>query len=604
MDVINNLLKQALSALKPPPKLTLSQWADTYRKLSPEASSEAGQWNTNRAPYQRGIMDAITDPRVHTIVIMSSAQVGKTEMLLNTIGYYAHQDPSPILLLQPTLEMAESFSKDRLSPMIRDTPVLTERFGSPKSKDSGNTLRHKVFLGGHITMSGANSPSSLASRPIRIVLADEVDRYPASAGIEGDPVNLARKRTTTFHNRKIILTSTPTIKNVSRIEAAFLEGDQRYMHLKCVHCNETHIPKWSNVQWPDKEPQKAQYVCPVCGVIWSERDRLRAIHLGGFVATKPFNGVASFALSELISTWSTPANMAVDFLNAKHAGVEQMKTWVNTSLGETWEESGEQADPDALSTFAENFDKDYLPKEIVLITAGVDTQDNRLECQIIGWSKGGIPWIIDHHICWGDPAKNKVWDELEIQLLRTYGGLKVAATLIDSGGHHTEAVYQWTRTRHGKRIFACRGNGTQKEPVNKAKQTGNTRVMLVNIGTSPLKRTLMGWLKEPGSMIHFSKTLDTEWYLQLTAEKMMIIKKKGFPVLEWIKTRERNEALDCFVYGYAAMLLLNPRWNSLQPINQDEEEKESPKVLKTRDSISNNLKNRLNSHVKHKKGIF
>ena len=196
----------------------MSQWADQNRRLSPEASSEPGTWVTDRAPYQRGMMDAVNEPGVSEVVYMTSSQIGKTEILNNIIGYFAHQDPSPMLLIQPTLDMAETWSKDRLAPMIRDTDALTDLFGDPRSRDSNNTLLHKKFPGGHITMAGANSPSSLASRPIRIVLLDEEDRYPHSAGTEGDPGSLAQKRTTTFWNRLLVTASTPTIEDESKIE--------------------------------------------------------------------------------------------------------------------------------------------------------------------------------------------------------------------------------------------------------------------------------------------------------------------------------------------------------------------------------------------------
>ena len=200
--------EQMKKRLKPPPKLTISEWADEYRKLSPESSAEPGSWNTSRAEYQRGIMDALSDPYIETVVVMSSAQVGKTEILNNAVGYFISQDPSPMLVVQPTLDMAQTWSKDRLAPMLRDTPILSGLVKDPRSRDSGNTTLHKVFPGGHVTACGANSPSSLASRPVRNVFCDEVDRYPVSAGTEGDPVSLAKKRSATFWNRKIDRKST------------------------------------------------------------------------------------------------------------------------------------------------------------------------------------------------------------------------------------------------------------------------------------------------------------------------------------------------------------------------------------------------------------
>ena len=216
-----------LSVVAPPKRLSVSEWADEYRYLSAEASAEPGKWRTDRAEYQRGMMDAFSDPKIHTVVVMSSAQIGKTELLNNIVGYFVDQDPSPMLMLQPTLEMGNTWSKDRLSPMIRDTRTLTDKISDSKARDSGNTILHKTFQGGHITIAGANSPASLASRPVRVVLADEVDRYPQSAGAEGDPLSLAFKRTTTFWNRKRMVVSTPTVKGVSRIEMAYEESDKR-----------------------------------------------------------------------------------------------------------------------------------------------------------------------------------------------------------------------------------------------------------------------------------------------------------------------------------------------------------------------------------------
>ena len=233
--------KQAAQVYAAPPVLTLSEWADKYRYLSPEDSAAAGRWVTESAPYQREPMDACSDALVEDVVFMWSAQTGKTQSLLNVLGYYIHQDPAPILMLQPTIEMAQTVSKDRFAPMLRDTPVLRGKVKDPRARDAGNTISHKTFAGGHVTFAGANSPASLASRPIRILLCDEVDRYPPSAGTEGDPVSLARKRTTTFWNRKRIYTSTPTLKGSSRIEALYEASDRRKFWVPCPHCADMQV---------------------------------------------------------------------------------------------------------------------------------------------------------------------------------------------------------------------------------------------------------------------------------------------------------------------------------------------------------------------------
>jgi len=283
-----------LANLKPVPRLTVSEWADTHRKLSPEASSEPGQWTTARAEYQREILDAISDPDTHTVVVMCSAQVGKTEMLLNAVGYFIHQDPSPILLIQPNQEpMAETFSKDRLAPMLRDTPCLQGLVSEPKSRDSANTILHKQFPGGHITIAGANSEASLASRPIRIVLCDEVDKYPAAVGKSGDPVSMAKMRSTTFWNRKLALTSTPSLKGYSRIDDAYTESDMRRYFVPCHKCGLFQVLDWARVKWDDGKPETARYECE-CGSTWNDGQRWKAVRHGKWEAEKPFTGVAGF----------------------------------------------------------------------------------------------------------------------------------------------------------------------------------------------------------------------------------------------------------------------------------------------------------------------
>lgn len=251
MNKTEKLFRKISKVLAPPPKLAISDWADEYRFLSRESSAEPGKWYTSRAEYQREIMNAISDPKTERVVLMTSAQIGKTELLLNTIGYYVDYDPSPIMLVQPTLDMAESFSKDRLDPMIRDTPAIKDKFADKKTRNSGNTITHKKFIGGHITMVGANSPSSLASRPIRIVLADEVDRFPHSAGEEGDPLDLAIKRTTTFWNRKIVMVSTPTIKHLSRIELEYEDSSKEEWNVRCPQCGRLQPYKWSKIRFED-----------------------------------------------------------------------------------------------------------------------------------------------------------------------------------------------------------------------------------------------------------------------------------------------------------------------------------------------------------------
>lgn len=511
-------------------------------------------------------MDAACDPRVREIVVMKSAQVGWTEIVNNTIGYHIDQDPAPVLLLQPTLEMAEAWSKDRLAPMIRDTPCLTRRIADPKARDSGNTLLHKRFAGGHLTVVGANSPAGLASRPIRVLLFDEVDRFPVSAGTEGDPIDLARRRTATFRNRKILMGSTPTVKGASRIEAAFGESDQRYFFVPCPHCETFQRLLWAQVKWQDGKPETAAYACEHCGSLLTDADKPRMLQRGEWRPTKDFSGIAGFHLSELYSPWSTWPEMANAFIRAKKLP-ETLKTWVNTALGETWEETGSTVEPGSLLERKEQYGPENIPERVLLLTVGVDTQDDRVELQLQGWGAEEECWLIEQHVIRGDPGKSALWAEVDEYLKRVRvredgRQLLVEAAAIDSGGHHTQSVYQFVVSRKRRRIWAIKGvAGTGKLAwPKKASRTPKSRANVFIIGVDTIKGTLYGRLskvKEEGAgYIHLPASADDELCKQLTSEKAITKYVRGRPTLVWSPRSEgiAQEAQDCWVYGYAAML--------------------------------------------------
>ena len=552
-------------AMSPPPKLTVSEWADQYRQLSSESSAEAGRWSTSRAEYQRGMMDAVSDPDIETVVLMTAAQIGKTELINNVVGFHIHQDPAPMLVVQPTLEMAQTWSKDRLAPAIRDTPVLLEKIGDPKSRSSGNTTLHKSFVGGHVTACGANSPSSLASRPCRLILCDEVDRYPISAGTEGDPVSLAKKRATTFFNRKIILVSTPTERGNSRIEQAYDESDKRKYMVPCRHCGEKQELVWANVRFTDADPSTAEYVCDHCGSCWSDADRYKAIRQGEWVATGKGDGkTAGFHISALYSPWTSLESIVSDFLASKRDPM-RLKTWVNTTLGETWEEQGEMLDEHDLILRCEDWG-DELPDDVLMLTAGVDVQDDRLEYEIVGWGRGEETWSIEYRTLYGDPSTAELWMQLDEVLRQKYvhpisGDMAIRSTCIDSGGHYTQQVYNYCKTRAGNRIFAIKGVGGEGKPIT-GKPTKNNigKINLFPVGVDTAKELVYARLKmtdEGAGYCHFPIGRNEEYFRMLTAEKKIVKYFKGRPRREWVKIRPRNEALDCRVYATAAFSLLN-----------------------------------------------
>lgn len=564
-----SLFKGIAKSVAPPKKLKVSEWADSFRQLSSEASAEPGQWNTDRAPYQRGIMNAVNDPEVDTVIVMSSAQVGKTELILNTIGYYVDYDPSPILLLQPTLEMAEAFSKDRLAPMFRDTTALKNKLGDPKARNSGNTLLHKTFPGGHITMAGANSPSSLASRPIRILLADEVDRYPVSAGTEGDPLNLAAKRTTTFWNKKKVYVSTPTIKGASRIEAEYEDSTMEEWCLPCPHCGSIQPLTWGQIRFEDITME-----CIHCRERASEFEW--KANAGIWVARKEHPNKRGFHLNELASPWKRWEEIISDFREAKK-NTETFKVWVNTSLGESWEEKGDTADEEMLIKRRERYNC-QVPKDVLVLTAGVDTQDDRLEVEVVGWGKGKESWGIEYKVFYGDPAQNVVWQQLDEYLNRDFkyedgSGLRISCACIDSGGHFTTEVYKFCKTKEHRRIFAVKGQGGEGKPlVGKASRSNREGVALFNLGVDTGKETLLSRLKidfEGEGYCHFpiesDRGYDETYFKGLTSEKRVIKYYRGRPKIEWVKrSGTRNEPLDLRNYATAALEILNPNFEVLE----------------------------------------
>lgn len=567
------LAETVFSALKPPPKLTVSEWADQYRYLSSESSAEAGKWSTSRAEYQRGMMDAVSDPSIETVVLMTAAQVGKTELINNVVGFHIAQNSCPMLVVQPTLEMAQTWAKDRLSPCIRDTPALRVMISDPKSRDTGNTTLHKTFRGGHITACGANSPSSLASRPCRLILCDEVDRYPASAGSEGDPVALARRRSATFWNRKIILVSTPTTQGASRIEAAYEESDQRRFFVKCPDCKEHQTLKWSQVQWEKEKPATAYYACEHCGSCWTDAARYRAVRYGEWRATAPGDGrTAGFHLNALYSPWATLEDGVRDFLTSKGDPM-RLRTWVNTFLGETFSDISSQAEVDEHELMARAIDwGDELPEDIMAITIGIDVQDSYLAIETVGWGPGEKSYSLSYDTIVGDPSTKLLWDDLSEFLTRTYnhpllGEVTMRAACIDTGGHYTQQTYHFVKSQVGKRVFAIKGIGGDGRPiVSKPSRNNIGKISLFGVGVNTVKELIYARLKieEPGpGYCHFPVQRDVEYYRMMTAERRVTKYYKGRPKLEWVKVRARNEALDCRVYAIAALTIANVNLDQL-----------------------------------------
>lgn len=570
------LFTDIFKKLKPPPPITITEWADEYRRLSPEASAEPGRWRTSKAPYQKEIMNAIGDVTVQKVIVMSAAQIGKTDgCILNPLGYYIHYDPSPIMILQPTIQMAEAFSKDRLTPMIRDTPVLTDKIND-KSRNSGNTILQKIFPGGHVTMVGANSSAGLRSRPIRILLADEIDAYPATAGNEGDPLLLAGKRLTTFWNKKTVCVSTPTVKGVSRIEVEYEHSTQEEWHVPCPSCGEYVKLEWANVKFDKENLENIEYTCIHCGAIESEYRWKELFTEGKFIAKYPNRETRGFHLNALASLFTDWADIVKKFIVAneekKKGNIELLKVWTNTELGQTWEEEGEEIEPDTLFLRRETYNCE-VPEEVIVLTAGIDVQDDRFELEVVGWGEEKESWGIYYRVIYGDLKTNNIWKQLDDFLSQTFTTadgrkLKILATCMDSGGHYTNEVYRFCKARTGRRVWAIKGKGGAATPYySKPTYSNALKTPLFTLGVDTGKAILYQRLaveEEGPNYCHFpedeGRGYTEEYFKGLTSERMVMTYKKGRAQYTW-KLKEgikRNEPLDIRNYATAALEISNP----------------------------------------------
>jgi len=613
MASINAIATTALLAFKPPEKLTLSEWADRFAYLSVESSAEGGRWHT--LPYQKGIMDAITDPKLEQITVMKSARVGYSKILNHTIAYHIHQDPCPIMLVQPTIEDAQGYSKEEIAPMLRDTPCLRGLVSEAKAKDGANTILQKQFPGGTLSMVGANSPRGFRRVSRRVVLFDETDGYPQSAGAEGDQIKLGIRRTEYYWNRSIVAGSTPTIKDFSRIERMFLQGDQRRYFVPCPKCDHMQYLKWANMQWTDNDPATTAYKCESCSELIPHAKKRWMVERGEWRPTSPGNGKhvsfhiwAAYSYSPNAS-WS---NLVEEFLDAK-TDAEQLKTFVNTVLGEVWEdEYASKIGASALLERAakETYEHRIVPASVLAVTVGCDVQDDRLSLSVWGWGREEEAWLLDRTKLYGDPSRPDVWKQLDEVLSTPFLSedgvdFKVSICAIDSGGHHTVDVYSYARERAALGVIAIKGMSTKgKPPIGKASKVDLNRkgqvlrkgAQVFPVGSDTVKSLLFGRLKHndvgPG-YLHFYSTIGTDYFEELTAEKQILRYKQGYPQRVWVKkSTTPNEALDELVYAYAALHRLyqlydrRTIWDQLERKLRPSPDDQTPAPARTRQAFN------------------
>ena len=588
---LDRLISGCLAGLVPPDDLTVTEWAEKNRRLSSESSAEPGPWRTERTPYLREVMDTFTDPKVRHTVMVAASQVGKSEVLNNCIGYIIDQDPGSILFVHPTEVDAKEYSKLRIEPMIRDCPTLKKKVAPKKSRDSNNTIKQKSYPGGILTLCGSNEAHALASKPIRYILGDERDRWATSAGNEGDPWELAMARQTTFYNSMAFEVSTPTIKNASAIEAAYATGTMERWKSRCPHCGEYHEIQWADIRFEYDENEvagrktytikKIYYVCPGCACVSDELTMKRAP--ARWEASNPSayeQGTRSFWLNAFVSQWATWESIVLKYLKAL-GNSRKMQVVYNTSFGELWEDRGDLQDEDSLLARREEYGAE-LPEGVLVLTAGVDTQDNRMEYEIVGHGHFGETWGVEKGIVMGRPDDDATWSSLDelvfdrVLHFQDNVGLKVSMSFVDEGGHFTQEVRQKCAARIGKKVFCIKGMPGQDKPYTAPPKKQKIVMRQVQVGTcwqyqlgvDAGKQLIMDNLatQTPGAKYcHFPRRDDygSAYFKGLLSERLVYNEKAKRNPWQWVKIpgHERNEALDCRNYALAAFKAL--------PVNLD-----------------------------------
>lgn len=593
VNKLNACLAKILSGMKPPEDLTVSQWADKNRRLTSESSAEVGKWRTSRTPYMFDILDSFTDPLIEHIVVVAASQVGKSETINNMVGYCIDQDPGPILLIQPTIDDVKRYSEMRIAPMIRETRCLKRKVADPKSRDAANTKRQKSFPGGVLVMTGSNVAHDLSSMPIRYVFGDERDRWATSAGSEGDPWELAVARTRTFYNKKMVEVSTPTVKGASAIENSYNLGTMERWKTQCPHCGEYVEVTFDNIRFEYDAAENGDkklfhiseifYVCPECGGI-SDEHTMKS-QPAKWVATVPearkHHKTRSFWLTAWVSPWATWESIILQFLQA---GTDSAKLQVvyNTQFGELWEERGDMASEDDVMARREVYEAE-VPDGVLLLTCGVDTQDDRLEYEVVGHRRFGETWGIKKGVILGRPDTEEVWERLDEVLSHKYKfksgvSLQISLTFIDEGGHFTQEVRQHCLARQYDHVFAIKGANRPDipytAPPKKQKIVVNGKVIgqvwVYEIGVNAGKQKIVDNLRvqSPGAnYCHFPLRDDygKQFFKQLMSEHLAYVPKLKHP-WQWQKIpgHERNEAFDIRNYNLAACEILSPDWDAIE----------------------------------------
>lgn len=579
-DAAIYIADQFYKGAEPDSYMSVSEWADAYRMLSSKSASEPGRWRTARTPYLKEIMDCLSPKSpIQKVVFMKGAQIGGTECGNNWIGYIMHKAPGPIMAVSPTVDMAKRNSRQRIDPLIEECTALKSVVSSPKAKDKGNTILSKDFQGGVLVMTGANSAVGLRSMPARYLFMDEIDGYPPDIDGEGDPILLAERRTATFSKRKkIFLVSTPTIKGLSNIEREFGMTDQRYYVVPCPYCHKFQRLVWENIRSTE---EAVMYECEHCHTLIAEHYKTQMLANGFWQPSAPGDGIsAGFHLSSLYSpvgwlSWKE----CVDIYEKAKKNPTLMQGFQNTILGETYEQESDAPEWQRLYEQREDYKVGTIPFGGLFLTAGVDIQKDRIECEVVAWGRQKQSWSVEYFVLDGDTAKPEVWKKLQNVLFNDYPHesgitLPIRVMCVDSG-YATQDVYSFVkdysqavwggsgaRASQPRTVVAIKGQSRDTAMILSTSKADTKKkgLKVWNVSGPVIKTELYRWLRmqrtgEDASQFgrcHFPQYAE-EYFKQLTAERQVVRITNGYPKPVWEKDpTRRNEALDCRVYARAA----------------------------------------------------
>lgn len=564
------------AGLRPDPELWVDQWAEDHMRIPRESGAEPGKYRVARTPFAREVMRVLSPSHpARRVVAMVASQLFKTQVGLNWIGACIHRAPANMLVLLPTLGLAKRVSS-RIGKTVQEVPELREVVAQPRSRDARNTIDTKEFSGGTLYITTAGSAANLAEIPVRYLYGDEVDRWDLDVDGEGDPIELGETRGSTYGRRfKAYYTSSPTIEKASRIADLFSASDQRHYYVPCPECGHPQVLIWDHLRW-EPDFSAAHYACADCGVLIEERHKGAMLAAGEWRPHAEGDGeTVGFHLSALYSPpgWVSWTGLAKQFSKAKSAldrgDPEPMQVFYNTRLALTWNDAQERTSPQELQARAEDYELRTLPRGVLMLTAAVDVQGNRLEVLVLGWGEGLERWVVDYAVIAGDPSDDRTWQALDEYLARPLRHISGRESLpraiaVDSGGHHTQEVYAYTRMRRHRHVLAVKGAAKPGRPVIAQRpskvdvtwrgklERGGAELWIV--GTDTAKDWIYHRLKvtDGAGGLHFSRHLPDDFYAQLTAERKLTRFIKGFRRTEWVKAKaDRNEVLDLMVYTLA-----------------------------------------------------